>query len=229
MITWQGTVILMPIIFNVEMTRKVLHVANNIVKANISIEGTRTLIWNRFSEDRLDAKAKKSGTKGNDPNEWKKSVLMTKDNQLYVMPESIFSCIKEGAKYTKNGRGTMQNIVTATLQIIDNIVLTNRFLPLELTRNSDEEVYLYVRSVRNPATRGRNIRYRVATKPAWKVDFTIMWDSSLISEELVESIIIDSGNYCGLGDGRNIGMGRFTLNKFEILSEDDKNAKSTTT
>ncbi|MBZ9624387.1 hypothetical protein G9F71_016160 [Clostridium sp. FP2] len=202
--------------------------ANNIIKANINVEGTRTLIWNRFSEDRLDAKTKKSGTKGNDPNEWKKTVLLTKDNQLYIMPESIFSCIKEGGKYTKNGRGTMQNIVTATLQIIDNIILTNRFLPDELTRDPTEDVYLDVRSVRNPTTRGRNMRYRVATKPEWKMDFTIMWDCSLISEELIESIIIDAGDYCGLGDGRNIGMGRFTLNKFEIISEDAKNAKKTT-
>ncbi|MCY6354345.1 hypothetical protein [Clostridium sp. ZS2-4] len=202
---------------------------NNILKASVSIEGTRPLFWNSFNVELLDAKVKRSGIKGNDPNEWKKTVLITENNQLYLLPQSIFSCIREGGKYTKNGRSSMQTTVTATLQVLDNIILVDRYLPKEneLTKDKNEDVYLDIRSVKNPSTRGRNIRYRVAAKYGWKVEFKIAWDCTLISKELIEAIIIDAGNYCGLGDGRNIGMGRFTVKEFKIV-EDNKDAKTTT-
>lgn len=185
--------------------------------ANIIVEGTRPILWNSFNNELLDIKSKKSGSKGNSPEEWKKSVLVNDSNQLYILPESIFGCIRDGSKYTKNGRGTMQSMITATLQIADNTILTDRFLPVNITRDITEEVYLDVRNVRNPNTRGRNIRYRVAAKAGWKIIFSITWDCTLISPELMEAIIIDSGSFCGLGDGRSIGFGRFKLEKFELV------------
>ena len=93
-----------------------------------------------------------------------KSVLVNDSNQLHLLPESIFGCIRDGSKYTKSGKCTMQSMVTATLQIVDSIILTDRFLPVNITRDVAKEVYLDVRSVKNPTTRGRNIRYRIAAK-----------------------------------------------------------------
>ncbi|MBE6161924.1 MAG: hypothetical protein E7158_06895 [Firmicutes bacterium] len=197
--------------------------ANNILKAKVSIEGSRPILWNSFNLELLDVKVKKNGVKGNNPEEWKKTVLITENRQLYLKPESIFSCLREGGKYTKNGRTTMQAIVTATLQVLDSIVLVNKFLPGEefLTKNQNEDIYLDIRSVKNPNTRGRNIRYRIAAKSGWKANFTIMWDCTLLSEELMEAIATDAGNLCGIGDGRNIGMGRFTVKEFKIIGEDN--------
>ena len=37
-------------------------------------------------------------------------------------------------------------------------------------------MYLDVRMVRNPATGGRNVRYRVAAKAGWRTEFAIAWD-----------------------------------------------------
>ncbi|MBU3179113.1 hypothetical protein KPL47_22730 [Clostridium estertheticum] len=190
---------------------------SNILNANVIVEGTRSILWNSFNNELLDIKLKKSGSKGNCPDEWKKTVLVNDNKQLYLLPESIFGCIREGSKYTKNGRGTMQSMVTATLQIVDSIILTDRFLPVNITRDIAKDVYLDVRSVKNPTTRGRNIRYRAAAKAGWKINFNITWDCTLISPELMEAIIIDSGNFCGLGDGRSIGFGRFKLQKFELI------------
>lgn len=209
------------------INKEMFNLADNILKAKISVQGTRTLLWNRFNVELLDVETKKSGVKGNDCEEWKKSVLFTKNRQLYVMPEAIFSCIRDGAKYTRNGRSTMQNVVAATLQVVDTIVLVDRFLPYDITKDPSNDVYLDVRSVKNHSSRARNIRYRVAAKDGWKISFNITWDCTLLSEELLKAIIIDAGNYCGLGDGRTIGMGRFKLEKFQVI-EDDKNAEKET-
>jgi len=197
----------------------VFNISDNILKANVILKGTRSILWNSFNTELLDIKVKKSGSKGNSPEEWKKSVLANSNGQLYLLPESIFSCIREGGKYTKNGRSTMQSMVTATLQVINSIILTDRYLPVNITRDSAEDVYLDIRSVKNPMTRGRNMRYRVAAKAGWKISFDIIWDCTLISPELMEAIIIDSGSFCGLGDGRNIGLGRFMLEKFQLIDE----------
>lgn len=205
-----------------------IKMADNILNANVSIKGTRPILWNSFNVELLDGKTKKGGVKGNNPNEWQKTVLTTKNKQLYLLPESIFSCIREGGKYTKNGRSTMQGFVTATLQVTDNIILTDKFLSSELTTDFTKNVYLDVRSVKNPTTRARNMRYRVAAKAGWKINFCIAWDNTLISQDLMKSIIIDSGNYCGLGDGRNIGMGRFKVESFKIIGEDTKVANEKT-
>ena len=202
--------------------------ADNILNAYVSIEGTRPILWNSFNVELLDGKTKKSGVKGNNPNEWQKTVLITKDMQLYLLPESIFSCIREGGKYTKNGRSTMQSYVTATLQVTDDIILTDKFLSSELSTDFTKNVYLDVRSVKNPTTRARNMRYRVAAKAGWKINFYIAWDDTLISQDLMKSIIIDSGNFCGLGDGRSIGMGRFRVESFEIIGGYKKYAKEET-
>lgn len=202
--------------------------ADNIIKAKVSIEGTRPMLWNSFNAELLEVKTKKIGVKGNNPKEWEKTVLLTKDKQLYILPQSIFSCIREGGKYTKNGRSTMQSYVTATLQINDNIILTDKFLLTEPTSDTSNAVYLDIRSVKNPTTHGRNIRYRIAAKAGWKINFCISWDNTLISEDLMESIIVDAGNYCGIGDGRNIGMGRFIIKNFEMVEEITKIATEKT-
>lgn len=201
------------------MTKGMFNMADNILKAKINVEGTRPILWNSFNSELLDPKIKKSGTKGNSPEEWRKSVLVNNHQQLYILPESIFSCIRSGGKYSKCGRSTMQTMVTATLQIPDSIILTDKFLPVHITRDATEDVYLDVRSVKNPTTRNRNMRYRIAAKAGWKLGFNIIWDCTLISPELMESIIIDSGSFCGLGDGRSIGLGRFKLEKFKIVEE----------
>ncbi len=189
--------------------------ANNIMLAHIKIKGTRPLLWNHFGPETLSLEKKeRQGVAGNNPEEWKGTVLVTESKQLYVEPSYAFGCIREGAKYTKKGRGTMQPLVSATMQIKDDKILTNRHLPDVLTTNPNERVYLDIRSVKNPATRGRNVRYRVCTSPGWEAQFSILWDRTIISRAEMEAIVIDAGMFAGIGDGRNIGFGRFVVEEF---------------
>lgn len=203
----------------------------NILTARVTIKGTRPLLWNHFGPEALPLKKQeKTGIAGNDPEEWRKTVLKTKDNQLFFEPSYIFACIRDGARYTKKGRGSIQGMVSATLQVLTDRILIDRYLPeniAELINQTDELVYLDVRSVRNPSTKARNIRYRVAASPGWTATFTIMWDKTIVSRNEMQACVIDAGRFSGIGDGRNIGFGRFTVEEFNVMEEDNAETSAT--
>ena len=196
---------------------------STIKKAKAFIRGTRPLIWHAFTEEALSLERKVTdGKAGNNPQEWKDTVLVDPQGKLYIKPTYVFGAMREGALYTKVGRGTIQKKVMATLIVMDNIVyIENRHMPLEeeLTRDITKPVYLDVCSVRNPNTKGRNICYRIASSIGWEAHFTIQWDSSIVSENQIENVVTDAGVLVGLGDGRSIGNGRFEVTSFEILKK----------
>ena len=193
-----------------------------ILKAKVTIVGKRPILFHSFSVDSiLLGKREMTGVAGNDPEEWKRSVLKTKDNQLFVESTYIFGCLRDGGKHVKSGRGSIQSKITSTLVVLDETILLNCFVPAEdkLTQNKDEPVYLDVRSVKNPSTKGRNIRYRIAASPGWKASFEIEWESTIVSRNEMQAAMDSAGSFVGLGDGRSIGFGRFTVEQF--LIEDD--------
>jgi len=192
----------------------------NISIASVGIKGIRPLLWHSFGPDALPLeRQERTGVAGNDPEEWRKTVLVTNNKQLYIEPSGIFSCLRAGSKYTKSGRASIQTALSATLQIINDQVLVDRYLPDEvetMVNMIHEPVYMDVRAVKNPATKGRNIRYRVAASPGWTINFDIMWDKTIVSNNQMEASIIDAGRFVGLGDGRTIGNGRFEIINFEV-------------
>jgi len=116
-------------------------------------------------------------------------------------------------------RGGHAAKLAACLQIADENILFNRFVPEnlhELINRTEVDVYLDVRGVKQPTTKARNMRYRVALSPGWQSKFSIVWDKTLISREEMHSIVIHSGQFVGLGDGRTIGFGRYAVEEFDI-------------
>lgn len=193
----------------------------NMLQARVTITGTRPLLWHHFGPDAIPLeRGERTGVAGNDPEEWRKTVLATKDGQLYLESSYIFSTIRDGAKHTKSGRGTMQTAVASTLQVVDDRILLDRYLPdgLNTAPPADPEapVYLDVRSVKNPQTRGRNVRYRVAAPAGWSVSFIILWDKTIVQRNVMEAAVRDAGRFSGVGDGRAIGFGRFAVDSFEV-------------
>jgi hypothetical protein len=190
----------------------------NMLSATVRIRGTRPLIWHHFGPDAIPLeKGERTGVAGNDPEEWKKTALIGKEGVLYLLPTSVFSCLREAARHTKKGRGSIQADLSATLQVLDDCLLTNRVMPEVLPHNDfSAEVYLYICSVKNPATKGRNVRYRVAAGPGWETTFHIEWDKTVVSRTQVEAVVYDAGKLTGLGDGRSIGFGRFEVVDFAV-------------
>lgn len=203
----------------------------NMVRARIGVLGTRALWQHQFGPEALPLeKGERTGVAGNDPEEWKKTCMVTADGQLYIRPDYIFGCIRNGARHTKKNRGNMMATVAATLQVEDTIILLDRFVPpeKELTRDPTAPVYLDVRGVRNPSTKGRNVRYRLAASPGWRCSFTITWDKTLVAREVMRAILNDSGILGGLGDGVSIGMGRFKIATYEELSDAEETPSART-
>lgn len=191
---------------------------SNILQAAVSIEGTRPLIWHAFTPEAIPiGKKERTGTAGNDPSEWRRTVLATPDGQLYLKHTYVFGCLRDGAKFTPYRRGTLQPLLVSTLLVLDRTIpIAGRVLPATPTTDEEQPVYLDIQSVRNPATRARNVRYRVAAAPGWQATFRISWDKTVVSREQLQAICIDAGRLAGIGDGRAVGYGRFTVTAFEI-------------
>jgi hypothetical protein len=204
---------------------------SNIVRAKVTIKGVRPLLLHHFGPDALPLeKQEKDGVAGNSPNEWRKTALVTKEGQLYLKPTYAFATIRDAAKHTKKGKGSIQSAVAATLQVLDNVILIDRYFPgfpsaavFDINtaepppRDETEPVYLDVQSVRNPSTKARNIRYRVAASPGWSCSFTILFDKTIVDRNQMRAVLNDAGVLVGIADGRSIGFGRFTVESFEEI------------
>jgi hypothetical protein len=203
---------------------------NNIVQAKVSIKGIRPLFFHKFGREAIPLeKQEKTGVAGNDPVEWRKTVMVTKDGQLYLESTYAFATVVAGSAFVKKGRGSIQNNVRATLQIMDSRILVDRWFPgfpnghafdVKIVETPPEDaeapVYLDVRGVRNPQTKAANVRYRIVASPGWSCTFTIKFDKTVVSRGEMESAIVNAGTLVGIGNGRKIGMGRFDVEAFEM-------------
>lgn len=209
----------------------------NIVHVHVTIRGTRPLWQHGFGPDALPIKPQeKSGVAGNNPEEWRKTCMIDEQGRPYVHDTYLFATIRDGGRYIKSGRSNLVRPIAATLQVLDDpIIITNRswpgyedgsqsvpFDPNQVDpppMNLTAPLYLDVRGVRNPSTRSRNIRYRIALTKGWEMSFAIQFDKSIISREQMHSVLIQAGELVGVGSGRAIGKGRFTVVDFvEVTS-----------
>jgi hypothetical protein len=170
------------------------------------------------------SRKEKTGSAGNNPEEWRTSFFVNGDNQLYIPGLYLFSTFKAGGKYVKEGKGGLGNKVAATLQIEDDIILLNRHMPEgwetiptdEMPQNPTDDVFLHICGVVNPSTKGRNVRYRIACASGWECSFVMIWDSSIVAVDKMRQVVEDSGVLVGLADGRSIGNGRFEVTEFKL-------------
>jgi hypothetical protein len=188
--------------------------------AKVIIEGTKPLLFNTFRHDALDSKKAKKGSTGNNNEEWEATVLMDEKRRLYLLDTYFLGSIRGGGKYIKVGKGNLSKNMASTLEISGSkLYLIDRVVPepKDLLQLETEKVYLDIRGVVNPMTKGRNLRYRVACSPGWQCEFIVSWDDYVISKENMKMCLENAGTYVGVGDGRSIGFGRFKINDFKML------------
>jgi hypothetical protein len=193
----------------------------NIIKARVQICGKRPLLQHQFGPEALPLeKAERTGVAGNDPEEWRKTCMVTATGQLYVRGTYVFGMLRDAAKHTKKGKGSIQSVMAATLLIEEDRVLLDRWVPKEgdPTTDAGQPVYIDVCGVRNPSTKGRNVRYRLAASSGWRAAFTMLWDKTLVSRDQMRAVLNDAGTLVGLADGRSVGYGRFDVESFEVAS-----------
>jgi len=208
-------------IFHVDRITRMRYSFNmpNIIRARVKIQGTRPLLQHQFGPEALPLeKGERTGVAGNDPEEWRRTCMVTSDRQLFVRGTYVFGMLRDAARHTKKGRGSIQTLVAATLQVEEERVLLDRWMPNgELSTDASQPVYLDVCGVRNPVTKARNVRYRLAASSGWKTSFTLAWDKTIVNREQMRAVINDAGTLVGLADGRGVGYGRFSVVSFEVL------------
>lgn len=202
-----------------------------MLKIYVEIIGTKSLLFHKFNLDAITAITKaKSGNKGNDSEEWKNS-FFEKKNKIYIPSSYLLAAFRNGAINTKLGRGSIQKTWVSAANIEEEIVFSNRSIwdnwqesTIEnVPKESTSPVYIDIRAINNPNTKGKNIRYRVALSPGWEFKFTLLIDDNLISLAHAKKVIEDTGKLQGLCDGRTLGYGRFDV--LNIQTEKSKKEK----
>jgi hypothetical protein len=190
----------------------------NMMIARLGIVGTRPLLFNSFGPDAIPLKkGERSGVAGNDPEEWRRRRCWNEDRQLCLPSAAVFACLRDGARFTRKGRGSLQPLIVATLQVSEEVITLDRFLPeSDIPTDPAASVYIDVRGVRMKATGAWNVRYRVATSKGWRANFQITWDKTILSRGEMQAICIDAGKLVGIGDGRKLGFGRFDVDVFGV-------------
>jgi len=181
--------------------------------------GTKPLLYHKFNIEVLSNKTKtKSGTTGNDPEEWKTTVHVD-GKRLFFPHDYWLSCIKDGGKYVKQGRGTISNKLAGCMSILSERTYLNIELPdlidkletSDMPRDPTKSIFLDVRGVKNPATKGKNVRYRLGVKAGWQTQVELEFDDTVLSKDDIRKALEAAGKFSGIGDGRSIGYGRFEV------------------
>lgn len=187
-------------------------------EANVQIVGSRPLLYHAFKVGALKKQQVRAGSAGDNPDEWQNTVL-SEGLKLYIPNTYIFASLGGGGKFVKVGRGTISKKLMSSL-IVKNAksFIENRELPTGDIRECKEsdDVYLDIRGVSNPNSKGKNIRYRVAVREGWKLSFSVSWNSFTVSPDQFKEALDYAGSECGLGDARLLGFGRFEVDNVEI-------------
>lgn len=189
------------------------------------VKGTKPLMIHKFNIESVSTTRKvKTGSAGNDPEEWK-TTFFEKGNQLYLPGNYWFSCLKAASVYTKAGRGTIQKSFVAAVNILDEITFLNVKIPenwQEMTfeqfgTDSSKPVYIDIRGVMNPNSKGRNVRYRLCCSTGWETEINIEFDDTILPLAQIKKVFEDAGKLIGMADGRTLGYGRFSVESVETF------------
>lgn len=193
-------------------------------KAKFTVRGTTIYLYHKFNLEALtNTKKPKEGSAGNNPAEWKTTAWIH-DKQFFIPGYYFFSSIIQGGKYVKVGRGTISKQLPGIFSVLDERVMIDRFIPKDIEEleledlgtDSSQNVFVDIRMVANPNTKGRNARYRIALRPEWRGTVHIEWDDTVFSKSQIHDALIAAGKYSGVGDGRAIGYSRYAVEDFEV-------------
>jgi hypothetical protein len=181
------------------------------------MKGTTPFLFNKFKIEIVSTKNKtKHGTAGNDPEEWKDKIW-AEGKRLFLPAYYIFGSVSEGAHYVKEGKGSIKKKLMGCLLVKGEKFYLNYELPKEIDKieredlslDSSQEVYLDIRAVKNPVTKGKNVRYRLGMKTGWFLDVKLEWDDTMLSKDNIRNTIEHAGKFVGIGDARLLGHGRY--------------------
>ena len=182
--------------------------------AQITVKGISPLLLHRFSEE--EAQKATSGIRSGRNQELLPREIA--DSYLYKLPDgtpyfpadNLYRALIDGGRKIKVGRASLST--QRDSQIPSMLWIIQTYMPI--VPNTWE---VDSRPVCIPATGGRILRHRPRFDE-WALSFSLLWDSTLISEMLLRDLITITGRVIGIGDfrpARRGTFGRFTMTLWE--------------
>lgn len=129
------------------------------------------------------------------------------DNKLgpYIPGNTIRAVMREAGKLTKHGKS-----IERGLQPPDDIAL-NYTGPRSIKGlwEAPDRAFVDRRSI--GVMGKRVIRTRPRFNSPWSIVVELEFDETILGMDQIRAIAINAGRFCGIGDGRSIGFGRFTV------------------
>ena len=186
----------------------------------VTIEGTKPLLCNRFTDESAMKATKRTGTsavgeRGTPREQASKKLYMSEDTGKPMIPgPNVFRSIIDAGKFFKSGKSKVttqkSSLIPACLELDE----------IEVPIKHKEPWMVDERAVRNPSTGGRFICYRPKFQD-WELSFTLTLDEEMMTAQLLREIVDAAGKKIGLGDFRPDCKGPF--GKFVVKNWDRVN------
>lgn len=196
------------------------------MQIEVTIEGVTPLICNKFTDEA--AQKATNGSRGSAAASDRGTPREQAEPKLYIglkgkptIPQpNLLRCLVEGGRFHKAGKS---QLTTARSSMLYSCLAIDG---AEFEIEHKEPWRVDTRAVVIPSTRGRILCHRPMFDD-WRLTFTIVLDTHILSHKLLRQIIDDAGQRIGLGDFRPATKGpygRFKVVSWEILQQEEKEA-----
>ncbi|MDI6602727.1 MAG: hypothetical protein QME57_01225 [Patescibacteria group bacterium] len=151
-----------------------------------------------------ESKIRDTGKEFNPEEEAEKGLYKDKNGKIYFPSKWIKGCLEGASKGVKKG---MVNLRSKVLQAVS--IYPPQIYPIKLSNYEIDKQYVRLQ--------GRNLILRSRPRfDEWEIDFEINFDEEIINKEDIMKLLTRAGKFIGIRDGRKLGYGRFTIEKFEV-------------
>lgn len=177
---------------------------------NVEIEGTTSLLFNRFVEASIDSQVKKrSGATKEHKIEDK--LYKSEDGKIYTPSTHLMGMLVNAGKNFKvqgKGKSTYSKLLGSSVEVNPDAIVhkIQAWKPFAI-------------SAVNPMTKGRMMVIRPMME-RWKLAFSVKFNEEDIPTDVMKNILDFGGQYVGIGDWRpekKGKYGKFMVTKFEEI------------
>lgn len=187
---------------------------------NVEIQGRTALLMHKFAVDNeVEKSTRKVERQAEDPRDVaEKAAYRMHDGRLYLPGACFIGMLREaGAGHkSRNSRRSIKYMVANAVRMPEEVV------PLvDGDGKPAKKFEVDSRPVVIRATKGRIMRHRPKLNE-WGAKLSLQVDESLLSTDLVNTLMVEGGEQVGVGDYRpdkGGPFGTFTVTKWEVVEK----------
>ena len=191
------------------------------MKIDITIEGTKPLLCNQFTDAAAQKATDGSSTtfigsgKGTPREQAESKLYIGHDNKPIIPQPNVFRCFIDAGVFFKAGKSKVTTQKSSLLPACIEIDA------IEIPIDHNEPWQVDTRAVRIPSTGGRILCHRPMFQD-WSLTFTVEIDTDMIAPKLFREIVDAAGKRIGLGDFRPAckgPFGRFVVTHWAVVAD----------